>query len=331
MKNQLFVLTVLVTTISFTTIAYSETIVSLQPKTDITAASVGEQVTIDIKITGGKGVAGYGPLLVPGLGYGPLLVFDSTALKYIGAAHGDYLPTGGVWMSPRLSDDGSYEILLTVGDSTTSGKSVIFPPSAEDSGNDESGDPNDDPPPPGGTHDPGDSAEISIDDLFFQVPEQLLIPSFGLPSGEYWAISLLASSPLGADTKPVPVDGDGTLATLTFEVIEAKPAAITLLEIQLSDTDDAPLESTLQNSLITVDAADAGGRRAADAYSETVVSLQPTTDITAASVGEQVAIDIKITGAKVLQGMDRFLSLIRRHSSTSVQRTGTTFRQAVFG
>ena len=87
-----------------------------------------------------------------------------------------------------------------------------------------------------------------------------LIP--GLPSGEYRAFSVLASSPLGADTKPVPVDGDGTLATLIFEVVEAKAAAITLLEINLSDTDDAPLESTLQNSLITVNAADAAERSA---------------------------------------------------------------------
>ncbi len=129
-------------------------------------------------------------------------------------------------MSPELNDDGSYDVILIVGDTTTSGKSVIFPPSTEDSGDDEWGDPNVDPAPP-----------------------------------DEWG------------AKPVPVDGDGTLATLIFEVIEAKPAAITLLDINLSDTDDVPLESTLENSLIILNAADAGGRSAADVNGDGKVNI----------------------------------------------------------
>ena len=63
MKNQLFALLVVVMALGFTITAYSETTVSLQPTTDITTAAVGARVEIDIKITGGKGVAGYGPLV----------------------------------------------------------------------------------------------------------------------------------------------------------------------------------------------------------------------------------------------------------------------------
>ena len=240
MKNQLFALLAAIMALGFTTTAYSETVVSLQPKTDITAASVGEHVAIDIKIMGGKGVAGYGPFVV----------FNSTALKYIGTTAGDYLPTGGIWMSPELNDDGSYDVTLTAGDTTTSGKSVQFPP-AEVA--------------------PEPAVQFSIDSVLFEIPA--LPPDSELPSGEYWAFSILASSPPGADTKPVPVDGDGTLATLIFEVIEAKPAAITLLDINLSNTDDLPLESTLQNSLIIVNAADTPGRTAADVNDDGIVNI----------------------------------------------------------
>ncbi len=255
MKKQLFALLAAVMALGFTITAYSETTVFFEPTTDITAAAVGEHVAIDIKITGGKGVAGYGPLVV----------FDSAALKYIGTMPGDYLPTGGVWMSPELQDDGSYDVILIVGDTTVSGKSVQFPP-AEVA--------------------PEPALEFSIDSVLFEIPE--LPPDSGLPNAPYWAFSILASSPLGVDTNPVPVDGDGTpgsdikpvsvdgdgtLATLIFEVTEAKPAAITLLEINLSDTDDAPLESTLENSLITINAADAGERSAADVNGDGTVNI----------------------------------------------------------
>lgn len=203
----------------------SENVVFLAATTDISAVTVGEEINIDLKIAGGLGVAGYAPLFV----------FDATALKYINTTQGDYLPSGGIWVSPQQSDTGDYEVRLTVGDSTIVGASVSFSPA------------------------PGVPAifEFSIEEGLFKIPEQHVPPGLASASSEYWAFSIVAGSPLGANTKPTPVDGDGTLATLTFEVIAAKPGLIHLLEPNLADTDDAPLVATVQNGMITVNASGA--------------------------------------------------------------------------
>ena len=201
----------------------SKNVISLVPAPDITAAAVGDQVEIDIKIMGGKGVAGYSPLIV----------FDSTALKFVDATNGGYLPTGGLWMTPQLKDDGSYEIRLTIADTTTSGTSVDFPPL---------------PDVPGVTIE-----QIMVDTLLFEVPG--VPPEFAAPGAQYWAFSFLASSPFGVDTKLIPVDGDGTLVTLTFEVLTAKPGVVRLLEANLSDTNDETLAVTVQNDVVTVNAS----------------------------------------------------------------------------
>ena len=226
MKNQLLVLFMLATGLGFTTVSYSETVVSLQPTTDLTALSVGQQVKVDIKIKEGKGVAGAGPQIV----------FDSARLKYIGTTPGDYLPAGGVWMIPERNAEGNYQIKLTIGDTTTTGTSVNFPPTPDA---------------------PGVSVEaISVDHLLFAVPQNQVPPEFAAPGAQYWTFSFLASSPLGADTNPIGVDGDGTLATLTFEVIAAKPAMIALLEPNLSNSHDELLTANLQNDRITVEASE---------------------------------------------------------------------------
>lgn len=221
MKNQLIVLFVLATALGFTTASYSETVVSLQPTTDPTALSVGQQVKIDIKIKEGKDVAGAGPQIV----------FDSAGLKYIGTTPGDFLPAGGVWMIPERNAEGNYQIKLTIGDTITTGTSVNFPTTPEAPG-------------------------VSVDQLLFAVPQNQVPPEFAAPGAQYWILSFLASSPLGADTNPTGVDGDGTLATLTFEVIAAKPAMIALLEPDLSDSHDEPLAANLQNDRITVEASE---------------------------------------------------------------------------
>ncbi len=219
---------------------YRHPVVSLVPTT--TALAVGDQVKIEIRITGGKGVAGYAPRII----------FDSDTLKYISASGGDYFPTGGVWMHPHLSDNGDYIVILRIGETTTWGKSVIFGPMS-------------DPP----IFSPGSS----IDHIFYRLPlltEDLAVPNTeAIPpnelseayyrdsaiarlAGSPWSISLLAGSPLGANTKPIPVDGDGILATVTFEVIDAKPAYIQLVAVNLFDTNDDPLTAPLPNEVVTV-------------------------------------------------------------------------------
>ena len=242
MKNQLFALGLLVATISFTTMGYSENVVSLHPTTDITAAAVGTQVKIDLRIKGGKDVAGYSPLIA----------FNSTVLKFIDVTSGGYLPTGGLWIAPQLKDDGSYEVRLTTADVTTSGTSVDFPPLLEA---------------------PGVPVEtITVDNLLFEVPE--VPPEFASPGAAYWAFSFSASSPLGADTNPIPADGDGTLATFTFEVVAAKPAIIALLAVNLSDPYDAPLVETLEgDSTITVIAVEASGALSVDVNADGKVNI----------------------------------------------------------
>lgn len=202
----------------------SENAVFLEATTDLTAVAVGEEIKIDLKIAGGLGVAGYAPFFV----------FDATALKYIHTTQGDYLPSGGIWMSPERSDTGDYEVRLTIGDSTTVGASVSFSPAP----------------------DVPAIFEFSVEEGLFKIPEQHVPPGLASASSEYWALSILAGSPLGANTKPTPVDGDGTLATLTFEVIAAKPGLIHLLEPNLSNTDDAPLAATVQNDMIIVNASE---------------------------------------------------------------------------
>ena len=201
----------------------AKNVISFVPTTDVTTASVGEEIEIDVKITDGEGVAGYGAFFV----------FNTTALKYINTTRGDYLPAGGIWMSPELGDDGNYQVRLTVGDSTATGvlARVEVAPDA-----------------------PEAAIEFSIDEVLFQIPETQLPPEFVSPGTVYLAFSILASSPLGADTNPIAVDGDGTLATLTFEVLEATPGTVHLLEVNLSDTNDETLTTTLQNSMITVNA-----------------------------------------------------------------------------
>ena len=90
-----------------------------------------------------------------------------------------------------------------------------------------------------------------MSEFFFQIPE--VPPEFARPGAEYWGISILGSAPLGADTHlPVTTDGNGTLVTLTFEVIDPDtPAIIALPDLILSDAFDAPLPVTIREMVIT--------------------------------------------------------------------------------
>ena len=101
--------------LGFATSGYGQAVVSMET-TGGDTLSVGEEISVNVNIANGVGIAEYSVLLA----------FDAAALRYIGATSGNYLPEGGVWMAPKLGADGSYEVTLSVDDKISSGKSVQF-------------------------------------------------------------------------------------------------------------------------------------------------------------------------------------------------------------
>ncbi len=95
MKHILFYSSVAIIMMGFTTLSYGAAVVSVTPN-QIPSPAVGEELQLNIQITGGKNVAGY-KLIV---------VFDPTALRYIGSTNGDFLPTGTFAASVIDSADG---------------------------------------------------------------------------------------------------------------------------------------------------------------------------------------------------------------------------------
>ena len=77
--------------------AYGQT-VSIDPAS-IESPAAGEQLTVNINITGGMNVAGYQVTVT----------FDSTALSYVNITNGDYLPAGG-YATPPITTDTSVTI-----------------------------------------------------------------------------------------------------------------------------------------------------------------------------------------------------------------------------
>ena len=133
-------------------LSYGQT-VSIDPAT-IESPAAGEQLTLNIKITGGANVAGYQVTVT----------FDSTALSNASIANGDYLPTGA-FVAPLPSTDTS------VG---------------------------------------------------------------------------LGATAIGATS-----EGDGTLATVTFTVVEAKDSAIGLTNVLISDPAADPIDVAVQGGMVT--------------------------------------------------------------------------------
>jgi len=171
-----------------------------------------QEIKIDIQLNSGKDVAGYAGLVA----------FDAKVLKYISATQGNYLQSGGIFIRPILHEDDTYILSLDVGDATQTGTTVTF-----------------------------GVQKLSVSDFFFQIPE--VPPELARPNAEYWGISILGSAPLGTDTHlPVATDGNGTLVTLTFEVIDPDtPAIIALPGLTLSDAFDTPLPVTIREVVIT--------------------------------------------------------------------------------
>ena len=73
-------------------LTYGQT-VSIDPAS-IESPAAGEQLTVNINITGGMNVAGYQATVT----------FDSTALSYVSIANGDFLPAGAFATTPVITD-----------------------------------------------------------------------------------------------------------------------------------------------------------------------------------------------------------------------------------
>ena len=101
MKDQLFnrkvflSLLAVVMCLGFTAMSYGQAVVSVDPAT-VESPAAGEELMVNINITGGAGVAGYEVDVS----------FDPTALEYVSAANADYLPAGAFATPAKLSDAG---------------------------------------------------------------------------------------------------------------------------------------------------------------------------------------------------------------------------------
>ena len=127
--------------------------VSVSPS-PVQSPGIGEQLTLSLKIVDGENVAGYQVTVG----------FDSTALRYVAGANGDFLPAGAFFVPPVVEEN-----------------------------------------------------RVT-----------------------------LASSAIGGVS-----NGDGTLATLTFKVVEVKASTLTLSQVALADSDGEISTPQLENGEVT--------------------------------------------------------------------------------
>ncbi len=73
------------------TTAATDATVSVSPAS-VASSAVGQQLEFSLKITDGEAVAGYQATVQ----------FDTTALRYVSGANGDYLPAGAFFVEPKL-------------------------------------------------------------------------------------------------------------------------------------------------------------------------------------------------------------------------------------
>ena len=73
----------------------TNTIVSVSPS-QMPSPAIGEQLTLSLKITDGKNVAGYQATIS----------YDTSALRYVESSNGDYLPTGAFFVPPIVNGNG---------------------------------------------------------------------------------------------------------------------------------------------------------------------------------------------------------------------------------
>ena len=221
------------------------------------------KIEVDIHLTGGEDVAGYSLLLA----------YDPAVLKYVDTIQGDYLPTGGIFLRPALGADNTYELQLTINDTTTIGQSVVFGEGEE-------------------------AQTLVLSEFFFKVPdptESGLLPGVsndvgvieplpgtdtdvGVSDLKYQAVNVVSVAPLTAN-------GNGTLASLSFDVLNPNmPMVIHLVEINLFDADDKELNAKLQNNVATFK------KLASDVNADGVVNILDLTRV-ASVFGEPVSDD----------------------------------------
>ena len=215
MRKSFFILLAVTLLFGFSLYVYGENIVSLAHDAD----TVLPRVNVDIHLSEGQGVAGYNSFIV----------FDATVLKYVSATSGDFLPSGSVFIRPLLREDGSYTLALDIDGTTQTGATV---------------------------------QAFSLSDFFYEIPSEVLsdftgevYPDFHAailrPGAKLWGLSIIGSTLLGEGGVPIATDGDGALATLSFEVMDpTHPAFIVLAGASLFDSVDAPLETTLVDRVI---------------------------------------------------------------------------------
>lgn len=225
MRKSLFTLLVFTLLVGFVALSYGENVVSLKQN----PTAVSPIIKVDIQLGGGQGVAGYNSFIV----------FDAAVLKYVSATMGDYLPASSTFIRPLLREDGSYTLALDVDDTTKTGATI-----------------------------PLNEQQLSLSEFFFEIPPEDLPDFLGethpelydpflRPGAKMWGISCVGSAPLDAEGIPVATDGDGTLVTLTFEMVDPQKLPSILLSGQgLFDSNDGLLPSTLGKTVITLSSSE---------------------------------------------------------------------------
>ena len=125
-------------------------------------------------------------------------------------------------------------------------------------------------------------------------------------------------------------DADGTLATVTFTVVEAKPSAISLTGVTLADATAAALEVTTMDGMVTVDGAGpaAGDDAAADdAATDDAADDAATEDATEDAAGDDAAVEDAAPEMPVSQMFEITLTNLTEgvHGES-----GQTFSPAIF-
>lgn len=169
------------------------------------------KIEVDIHLAGGEDVADYSLMIA----------YNPAVLKYVDTFQGDYLPTGGIFLRPALGADDTYELKLTVDGTTTTGQSVVLGEGEE-------------------------AFAFLLSGIFHNIPSPRIFYLVDEPHisehPAYQAVNIMRSAPHAAS-------GDGTLASVSFDVLNAdEPIDIHIYWVTLFDADSTELYATLSNN-----------------------------------------------------------------------------------